>query len=58
MTDRVRVESGLGAPHVRYVKDYWNRLERFTDAYYTNEVDEYGTNKGRFSEIPGGPGRW
>jgi hypothetical protein len=27
-----------GTPHVRYVKDYWGQLERFTDGYYTNEV--------------------
>jgi FAD/FMN-containing dehydrogenase len=26
------------AQHVRYVKDYWAKLERFTDGYYTNEV--------------------
>ena len=25
-------------PHVAYVKDYWAKLERFTDGYYTNEV--------------------
>jgi len=25
-------------PHVRYVKDYWSKLEKFTDGYYTNEV--------------------
>lgn len=27
-----------GAPHVGYVKDYWAKLEPFTDGYYTNEV--------------------
>jgi FAD/FMN-containing dehydrogenase len=27
-----------GAPHVGYVKDYWGKLEPFTDGYYTNEV--------------------
>ena len=27
-----------GAPHVGYVKDYWSKLEPFTDGYYTNEV--------------------
>ncbi|HEX6850960.1 MAG TPA: FAD-binding oxidoreductase [Candidatus Polarisedimenticolaceae bacterium] len=27
-----------GAPHVAYVKEYWSRLEPFTDGYYTNEV--------------------
>ncbi len=26
------------SPHIRYVKDYWASLERFTDGYYTNEV--------------------
>ena len=26
------------APHVRYIKDYWSKLEPFTDGYYTNEV--------------------
>ncbi len=25
-------------PHVSYVKDYWAKLEPFTDGYYTNEV--------------------
>ena len=27
-----------GTPHVRYVKEYWSKLEQFTDGYYTNEV--------------------
>ena len=27
-------------PHIRYVKDYWVTLERFTDGYYTNEVGD------------------
>ena len=27
-----------GAPHVGYVKNYWNNLEPFTGGYYTNEV--------------------
>jgi hypothetical protein len=27
-----------GAPHVSYIKDYWSKLEPFTDGYYTNEV--------------------
>ena len=26
------------APHVAYVKDYWSKLQRYTDGYYTNEV--------------------
>ena len=47
-------------PHVRYVKDYWATLERFTDGYYTNEVaeeaqavvdDNYQGNIGRMREI-------
>jgi len=25
-------------PHVRYVKNFWSKLETFTDGYYTNEV--------------------
>jgi hypothetical protein len=29
---------GDATPHVRYIKDYWASLERFTDGYYTNEV--------------------
>jgi FAD/FMN-containing dehydrogenase len=28
------------APHIRYVKDYWGTLERYTDGYYTNEVGD------------------
>jgi len=31
---------GDRAPHVAYVKEYWSKLERFTDGYYTNEVGE------------------
>jgi FAD/FMN-containing dehydrogenase len=30
------------APHVRYIKDYWSKLEPFTDGYYTNEVADEG----------------
>jgi hypothetical protein len=26
------------APHTAYVKDYWSKLQPFTDGYYTNEV--------------------
>ncbi len=26
------------APHVRYVKDFWKSLEKYSDGYYTNEV--------------------
>jgi len=25
---------------VRYVKDYWSKLEPYTDGYYTNEVGD------------------
>jgi hypothetical protein len=48
------------APHIRYVKDYWDTLERFTDGYYTVEVaDEaqsvvdsnYQGNIGRLRQI-------
>jgi hypothetical protein len=28
------------APHVRYVKDYWSTLERYTDGFYTVEVGD------------------
>jgi FAD/FMN-containing dehydrogenase len=27
-----------GAPHVAYGRDYWARLEKYTNGYYTNEV--------------------
>jgi FAD/FMN-containing dehydrogenase len=27
-----------GSAHVSYIKDYWSKLEPFTDGYYTNEV--------------------
>jgi FAD/FMN-containing dehydrogenase len=30
------------APHVPYLKDYWSKLEPFTDGYYTNEVADEG----------------
>ena len=48
------------APHVSYVKDYWSKLQGFTDGYYTNEsanepqrlVDEnYQGNIGRLTEL-------
>jgi hypothetical protein len=48
------------APHIRYVKDYWDTLERFTDGYYTVEfADEaqsvvdsnYQGNIGRLRQI-------
>jgi FAD/FMN-containing dehydrogenase len=33
------------APHVAYVKDYWSKLEPFTDGYYTNETGDEGQRK-------------
>jgi FAD/FMN-containing dehydrogenase len=48
------------APHIRYVKDYWGTLERFTDGYYTNETadeaqsvvdDNYQGNLPRMREV-------
>ncbi len=32
-------------PHVAYVKDYWSKLEPFTDGYYTNETGDEGQRK-------------
>jgi FAD/FMN-containing dehydrogenase len=29
-------------PHVKYVREYWAKLEPFTDGYYTNEVANEG----------------
>jgi FAD/FMN-containing dehydrogenase len=29
-----------GAPHIRYLKDYWSGLEPFTNGWYTNESDD------------------
>lgn len=49
-----------GAPHVKYVKDYWSKLQPHTDGYYTNEVanepqkqvdENYQGNIGRLVEI-------
>ena len=48
------------APHITYVKDYWARLQPFTDGYYTNEVafepqrqvdENYQGNIGRLTEL-------
>jgi len=48
------------APHVGYVKDYWAKLQPFTDGYYTNEVANeaqrlvdanYQGNIGRLTEL-------
>ena len=49
-----------GAPHVKYVKDYWSKLQPHTDGYYTNEVanepqrqvdENYQGNIGRLVEV-------
>jgi len=36
---------GDRSPHVAYVKDYWSKLEPFTDGYYTNETGDEGQRK-------------
>jgi FAD/FMN-containing dehydrogenase len=33
------------APHVAWVKDYWSKLEPFTDGYYTNETGDEGQRR-------------
>jgi FAD/FMN-containing dehydrogenase len=49
-----------GAPHVAYIKDYWSKLQRFTDGYYTVEVsnepqrqvdENYQGNIGRLTAL-------
>ncbi len=49
-----------GAPHVAYIKDYWGKLQRYTDGYYTNEVanepqrqvdENYQGNIGRLTQL-------
>ena len=49
-----------GAQHVTYVKDYWSKLQPFTDGYYTNEVaneaqrlvdENYQGNIGRLTAL-------
>ena len=49
-----------GAPHVKYVKDYWSKLQPHTDGYYTNEVanepqkqvdENYQGNIGRLVQV-------
>jgi hypothetical protein len=49
-----------GAPHTAYVKNYWSKLEPFTDGYYTVEVanepqrlvdENYQGNIGRLVEL-------
>ncbi len=32
-------------PHVAYIRDYWSKLEPFTDGYYTNETGDEGQRK-------------
>jgi hypothetical protein len=48
------------SPHVSYVKEYWSRLQPFTDGYYTNEVafepqkqvdENYQGNIGRLVQV-------
>ncbi len=29
-----------GAPHIEYLRSYWNTLEQFTDGWYTNEASD------------------
>jgi FAD/FMN-containing dehydrogenase len=49
-----------GAPHVAYGRDYWARLEKYTNGYYTNEVanepqrqvdENYQGNIGRLTQL-------
>jgi FAD/FMN-containing dehydrogenase len=49
-----------GGPHVAYIKDYWSKLQRHTDGYYTNEVanepqrqvdENYQGNIGRLTQL-------
>jgi len=49
-----------GAPHIAYARDYWSKLQRFTNGYYTNEVanepqkqvdENYQGNIGRLVEL-------
>ena len=49
-----------GAPHVAYIKDYWSKLQPFTDSYYTVEVsnepqrqvdENYQGNIGRLTAL-------
>jgi FAD/FMN-containing dehydrogenase len=48
------------APHVKYLRDYWAKLEKYTDGYYTNEVsnepqkaidENYQGNIGRLRQL-------
>jgi FAD/FMN-containing dehydrogenase len=49
-----------GAPHMSYARDYWSKLQRYTNGYYTNEVanepqkqvdENYQGNIGRLVEL-------
>jgi hypothetical protein len=49
-----------GAPHVAYGRDYWARLQKYTNGYYTNEVanepqrqvdENYQGNIGRLTQL-------
>jgi FAD/FMN-containing dehydrogenase len=49
-----------GAPHIAYARDYWSKLHRYTNGYYTNEVanepqkqvdENYQGNIGRLVEL-------
>ncbi len=51
---------GDGAPHIAYARDYWSKLQRHTDGYYTNEVsnepqkqvdENYQGNIGRLVQL-------
>ncbi len=52
--------AGDGAPHIAYGRDYWSKLERYTNGYYTNEVanepqrqvdENYQGNIGRLTQV-------
>jgi hypothetical protein len=36
-----------GAPHVAYIKDYWSKLQRFTDGYYQPSASSIRSHKPR-----------
>ena len=49
-----------GAQHVAYGRDYWGRLQKYTNGYYTNEVanepqrqvdENYQGNIGRLTQL-------
>ncbi len=52
--------AGDGAPHIAYGRDYWSKLEKYTNGYYTNEVanepqrqvdENYQGNIGRLTQV-------